>query len=100
VHQPNLALYESEAFELLCFSCNVGGGSESNCICGCVDALFYIACKLQASHLQFLVGFPGCDSSLSVEHNAIIFLRSVRFQRIGDIFSPSTVTSLTIAITI
>jgi hypothetical protein len=88
-YSNRLALHGSEAFELLCFSCGIGGGSSSSNnnnsnnnsggssspVDGCVEALFYVALGLQAAQLPHLAGCPGVELSLSAAHNAIVLLK-------------------------
>jgi hypothetical protein len=76
-------LHRAEAFDLLCFSCGIDGRSSSHSVSGCVEALFYIALSLQLSHVPLLPECVGVDAALSVEHNAVVLLRSVVAQVIS-----------------
>ena len=87
-------------FELCCFSCGLdgssrsissssngggvsssssssNGGGSSSAVDGCIEALFYMALQLQPAHLPQLAACPGVTATLSVQHNAIVLLRSV-----------------------
>lgn len=75
LYLPKLTLHGAEVFDLLCFSCGLDSRGSGQHVSGCVDALFYIALDLQASHLQRLHDFPGIDASLSVQHNAVVLMR-------------------------
>ncbi len=83
LYLPKLALHRAEAFELLCFSCGVDGRSSSHSVSGCVEALFYMALSLQLSHVPLLPVCVGVDAALSVEHNAVVLLRSAVAQIIS-----------------
>ena len=39
--------------------------------------MFYMALQLQPAHLPQLAACPGVTATLSVQHNAIVLLRSV-----------------------